>query len=423
MTSLRDGLPPYSVVGPNGHPRFAAPLLGRELVDEFPAAKDGGGHVYVYADDRWRRGGEDFYRAKIRERLGNSWKGIHGNETVAWIATTMTRLDVKPAENLVRVANGIVRVTKVVKLLEPGLEPLTPVTLPVRYVAAAKCPAFRKFVGEVMDPETRRIAQELMGYLLVPDNSAQKAFLLKGSGGNGKSVWMSVLRALLGPENVSARELSALSGEDKFSTADLYGKLANLCADISARELASSATLRAITGGDVISAQRKYGHGFEFVPFVRLVFSANKFPPIANPTNPMWDRWLVLPFNNRFRDTAAQDKDLTAKLTTPEELSGILNYALEGLVRYRRQGGFSTSKASTGALAEFKEASDAVRMFISEVIPEPGFYARPQTFEKYKAWAHNSGYKQLSKGSFFSRMDEVLGDAYKSGNDRGWRVK
>jgi putative DNA primase/helicase len=409
-------------------PRFAAPLMGQELLKEFPAAKDAGGLVYAYHDDAWRPDGEEFYRARVKQRMGSIWKPAHGNDVMAWIDATEVKLDPTPPLDRIRVANGILHIDFrrgrwIVTLRPHNPDPLTPVALPVTYDRAAKCPLFDTFMLEALTPGPRQTAQEIMGVLLVPDNSQQKAFLAKGDGGNGKSVWVRVIYALLGgAENCAAHELSAIS-DNRFAAADLYGKLANVCADISSRELSSSSLFRAITGGDPIMGEHKYKNAFTFTPYARLLFSANKFPPIANPSNALWDRWLVLTFDARFRGTAREDRKLPARLTTPEELSGILNYALAGLLRYRKQDGFTISRSSRAALDEFKLAADTVRAFIADEMTRPQFYERHERWLKYQVWCSHTGHQSLARNQFYRRMREVLGKELTVAGERGWRIK
>jgi putative DNA primase/helicase len=113
------------------------------------------------------------------------------------------------------------------------------------------------------DPEVRRVLYELVGYVQIPDNALQTAFMLLGPGANGKSTFINLLRALVGPENVAAIPLHQFD-DDRFATAGLYGKLANTFADLDSRALSSSSMFKAITGGDAIQAERKFRPAFTF---------------------------------------------------------------------------------------------------------------------------------------------------------------
>jgi putative DNA primase/helicase len=417
---------PYTVMSgrDNNRPRFAASKLARELLDETPAAKDAGGLVYSYRNNSWRRDGEGGYRKAVLERMGDHWQPKHPNEVVQWITDNAPTLDERPPLDRIRLLNGVLYVGRSRPRLEPhSVEPMTPIQLAVSYDPDAECPTFERYIEQALpSARVRRIAQEVMGYVLIPDNSHQKAVLAKGTAGTGKTTWINVVCSLLGNENYSAWPLHALA-DNRFAAADLYGKLANVCADLSSKELSSSSLFRAITGGDPIPGEHKYSRSFTFTPYARLIFAANAFPPIRNPTNALFDRWLVLPFDVRFRGTDAEDKRLREKLSASGEMSGILNYALEGLMRLRRQGAFTAAPESERALEEFRLAADTVASFIRDHLTQPGFYERAKTHVSYRQWCDATGHQAMSRNNFYERVRERLGDEVKVKGAHGWRVR
>ena len=125
---------------------------------------------------------------------------------------------------------------------------------------------------------------------------------------------------------------------------------------------------KSIVGGDPIRAERKNRDAFSYTPYARLIFSANEAPPTSDNSSAFFDRWLVLPFQKRFRgsDVAERDEGILDKITTPDELSGLLNHALAGLGRLHEQRRFSTTDDMNHALERFKTDSDSVAGFIEE---------------------------------------------------------
>ena len=150
--------------------------------------------------------------------------------------------------------------------------------------------------------------------------------------------------------------------EDRFSAGRLYGKLANICSDPPGERLSSSAMFKAITGCDRITAEVKYRDSFEFTPFARLLFSANRLPPSNDASQTFFDRWLVGPLANRFRHTRREipRRILEARLSTPNELSGALNKALDGLGRLRKSFRFTELKDSRAAMRKYQATNDAL---------------------------------------------------------------
>src|SRR5207302_7003645 len=117
-----------------------------------------------------------------------------------------------------------------------------------------------------------------------------------------------------------------------------------LYADLPDNILKSAGTFKMLTGGDSIMAERKFGHPFLFKNYAKLMFSCNKVPEVQEDSDAFFRRWIIITFPNKF-EGANDDRDMLSKLTTPEELSGIFNWALKGLKRLQQQGWqFSNSR-------------------------------------------------------------------------------
>ena len=148
-----------------------------------------------------------------------------------------------------------------------------------------------------------------------------------------------------------------------------------------------------------------------------MVFSANEAPPTSDSSDAFFDRWLIVPFQQRHRGTDHQDHDLLAKLTTPAELSGLLNYALAGLDRLHRQHGFSHVTSSEQAAERFRIDSDSAAGFCEECcnLNRDGRIAKPMLFAAYKGWCDQNNRRPLAATRFNRRLaelhhlDEVVG--------------
>lgn len=255
--------------------------------------------------------------------------------------------------------------------------------LPLWYDPEADCPLFKKFLSEVLYPEDIPTMQELFGYCLWRDYHIQKAFMLVGEGSNGKSTLIGVLKAFLGAENTASIAIQTLE-HDRFAVSTLYNKLANLYADLPDKALYSTGTFKMLTGGDPISADKKFRERFTFVNYAKLIFSANKLPQVFDNTDAFFRRWVIITFPNVFTEDKA-DKHLLEKLTTEEELSGILNWALEGLKRLLAQGHFSNTKSTEVLRDEYIRMSNPLQAFVNEYIKEDslGWIAKDEFYARY----------------------------------------
>ena len=139
----------------------------------------------------------------------------------------------------------------------------TTVQLPILYDPDAPCPAFDKYLSTTFEPDDLPLIEEILGWCLVPDRRFEQAVMLTGEGENGKSVFLDLVGYLLGETNVSNVALQDLE-ENRFRAAELYGKLANVFADLDARGLQSSSMFKTLTTGDFVTAERKHAQPFRF---------------------------------------------------------------------------------------------------------------------------------------------------------------
>jgi putative DNA primase/helicase len=261
----------------------------------------------------------------------------------------------------------------------------------------------------VLPTDAQSFTREVIGYTLIPDGSLRKAFMLLGSGSNGKSTFLSVLRHLLGRRNVSSVPLQAF-GESRFAAAEVYGRLANACGDLDARALRRSDMFKTMTGGtDAVMAERKYEHPFSFVPYATLLFSANEAPASSDQTDAYFDRWVVLPFEQRF-EGADVDVHLLAKLTAREELEGLLVQAVSGLMDLMERGRFDLPASVEAANAEYRQKIDTVATFLDEAC-ELGLdhsVTRSALYEGYREWCGRNGRMPIGQQSFGPRVRQLL---------------
>jgi putative DNA primase/helicase len=251
--------------------------------------------------------------------------------------------------------------------------------------------------------------------------SVQKAVLLLGEGSNGKSTYLTAAEAFVGQGNCATLSLQKLE-TDRFAAARLVGKLANICPDLPSDHLASTSTFKAITGGDRIVAEYKYGASFELRPFARLVFSANHPPRSGDASFAFYRRWLVVPFDAGFEPGSQRPRaDLDAELSDPRELSGALNRALEALVEMRLRGGFSEPRSTREALAEFRQTTDPLSVWLERnTVEHPeAMVAQDELRRTFNQFAENTGKPGMTPQSFGRALARAKPGVEKA--QRTWR--
>ncbi|MCZ2808294.1 MAG: phage/plasmid primase, P4 family, partial [Candidatus Bathyarchaeota archaeon] len=287
-------------------------------------------------------------------------------------STYMKREEFTAPIQYIPIKNGVLDISQnPVKLLKHDKKYYFTKQLPVAYHPEAECPKFLKFLSEILPDETHRLqVQEMFGWSLWRDYSHQIAFILIGEGSNGRSTLLNVLRSLLGDRNVAALSLQCLC-KNRFAVAELYQKFADIAPDIPRDKIEDSSAFKNLTGGDLLTAEKKFRNPFRFVNYAKLIFSANKLPYSKDKTYAYYRRWMLILFNIRFGDGGQPvDKRMLEKITTPEELSGILNWALEGLKRLNEQGDFTGRMSVAETEKYYERLVSPVYMFLSDCIAE-----------------------------------------------------
>jgi putative DNA primase/helicase len=255
-------------------------------------------------------------------------------------------------------------------------------------------------------PELIPLLEEIMGYCLIPDTRFEKAVMLLGPGSNGKSVFLDILVALLGVDNIANVALQDLE-ENRFRVAELFGKLATIFADLDDRALKSSSVFKTLVTGDRITAERKFSQPFSFRPYARLIFSANSLPLSRDRTHAFYRHWLIIPFDRIFEGESA-DKNLRAKLRN--ELPGILNRALNGLKRLFSENRFSDPQAVKSSLKKYQLQNDTVASFVTECVVEnpDGTTLKRIFYQAYRIWCEDQGLRPVSQRKVKASLEQVF---------------
>lgn len=280
--------------------------------------------------------------------------------------------------------------------------------LPFEYDPEAKAPMFQEYLDQVLpDKERQSVLAEYLGSVFIKNKNKklkeEKALILYGGGANGKSVFFEIVSALLGDENVSNYSLQSLTNENGYFRAKLANKLVNYASEINGK--LESSTFKQLVSGEPVEARLPYGQPFVLKQYAKLVFNCNELPKEVEQTNAYFRRFLIIPFDVVI-PPEKQDKNLHNKIIE-NELSGVFNWALEGLNRLLEQKGFSKCSAAEEAVAEYKKQSDSVKMFIDEndYVVSPNDYTLIKVLYKYyRQYCSEDGFKPVSKVNFNKRL-------------------
>lgn len=256
------------------------------------------------------------------------------------------------------------------------------------------------------DKEIRMLLEEMIGYCMFRRNELGKAFILTGSGSNGKSTLLNMLKTMLGKRNVSALDLKKLN--DRFSTVMIFGKLANIGDDISEEFITDAADFKKIVTGETIDAEQKGQPKFEFEPYVKLLFSANNIPRIGKgrDSTAILRRLIIVPFNAKFTSTDPDYVPFIGDLLKSQEaIEYLIQVGLVGLKRVLNNRNFTESEKVQRELEEFEENNNPILGFFKEldkdqVENEP----TNQVYKSYQEYCLSNSLQALSNGEFSKQV-------------------
>jgi putative DNA primase/helicase len=380
---------------------------------------DGTGHVYRLAKDTARAILLEAYAAEEGTEYKRLIKWAEKSESesrlnaMVNIARTEKEVAVSPADFdqdpwLLNVANGTVDL-HTGELRPHRREDLHTRLAPVAYKPKAPCPQWLAFLARITDQDEDLIGfmRRALGYSLTGDTSEQCFFLLHGSGANGKSTFIEVLRALLG-DYARQADASTFLHKDQDTPRNDLARLAGV-RFVSAVEAAAGRRLaevlvKQITGGDTITARFLYHEHFEFDPTFKVWLAANHKPEITATDYAMWRRIRLIPFTVTI-PKEEQDKRLLQKLKT--ELPGILAWAVEGCQEWQREG-LCEPGGVQAATAAYQEEMDPLGSFLTERCTLSPRVQTPASdlYDAYTKWCLANGEEAMTQTAFGRRLGD-----------------
>jgi putative DNA primase/helicase len=262
--------------------------------------------------------------------------------------------------------------------------------------------------AETMDNDREKISflRRAAGYSLVGDISEHCFMLLHGTGANGKSVFVEILRSLLGDYAVQADFSTFLVTKGNAIRNDIArlrgSRLVTAVESDAGRRLAEN-VVKHMTGGDTVAARFLYSEHFEFVPTFKLWLATNHRPRITGGDEAIWRRVRLVPFAVTI-PPESRDLRLIEKLKA--ELSGILNWALVGLAEWR-QGGLAVPDALVDAGEEYRRHEDSLGRFVDEhlTLEAKSEVGAGELYRVYSEWAYETGEFRMREKEFTEAME------------------
>lgn len=356
---------------------------------------------------------DDYRRRELLKHAMNSEKRQQLESMVQVAKTeqgvTISQSELDKDKYLLGVANGVINL-KTGGFIDNAKDKMITKQSGTTYDHGAKCPRWVQFVEEITnnDKELVEYLQKIVGYSLTGSTKEQILFFLYGHGANGKSVFVNTVQDLLGDYAMQTPVSSIMTrgkGSVNNDIARLRGATFVATTETEEGSKFNESEVKLLTGGDVITARHLHQEFFQYRPMFKLWISGNH-KPVPGDGYGIWRRLMLIPFNVRF-DKEHQDKELSSKLKA--ELPGILNWAIEGCLKWQDEG-LSIPKVIQDATKEYKSEMDRINSWMQECcIENPGdnqCERASDLYQSYKSWAKDTGEWEMNQRIFGTKLTD-----------------
>jgi len=334
--------------------------------------------MWIYQNGIYVEFGQTYILEFVRSMMGPLYTKQFATKVADRICTDTFKTDdeffINEDVDLIPVLNGILNIkTKQVTKFTPDLRFFN--KLPVVYDKLQKPKATLKFIRDIVkDDETVSLLQEIFGYCLLRENLVERAFMFIGSGRNGKSKLLDLLNRLVGYKNSMNLSLQDLSKENSYDTCKLFGKHINIGGDIPNTKIKDSSKLKGLVSREPSTHMRKFLPPLTFANHAKLLFACNELPDVQDSTDGWFDKWVKIDFPYKFVSDPKEpnekkiDVEILDRITTQAEMSGLLNWSLEGLERLLKNKDFTLTDDNKMTQKSWQELSSSMAFFLEEEI-------------------------------------------------------
>lgn len=284
----------------------------------------------------------------------------------------------------------------------------------ISFDQSATCPTWLAFLGSIFneDAELIEFLRRAIGYSLTGDVREQIMMICHGCGSNGKSVFLNILKKLLGGLSLQAApDLLMADNQRRHPTeqADLYGKRLVVCQETGEGRRFNETLVKQLTGGDAITARRMYEDNWTFNPTWKIWLSTNHKPEIRGTDHAIWRRVRLIPFNVTFHDPGKGDpvKDPRMEEKLTDELPGILAWAVRGALSWQAEG-IPAPQAVMAATDAYRAAQDTLAAWIGEccLVNRIADSKASLLYASYKEWCDQAGERPITQKKLGMRLVE-----------------
>lgn len=263
-------------------------------------------------------------------------------------------------------------------------------------------PTMDKIFEEWVGKEHVKTLYEIIAYCLLPYYPIHRLFCFIGSGMNGKSCFLGLLRKFIGKNNCTSTELDTLI-TSRFEISRLHKKLVCLMGETNFSEIEKTSIIKKLTGGDLIGYEYKNKNPFEECNYAKIIIATNNLPTTTDKTIGFYRRWCIIDFPNQF----SEEKEILDEIPEEEYESLALKCCsfLKDLLKKRK---FYNEGGVEERIEKYEAKSDFLQKFLDEFIQEDldEYISKADFYKKFKEWCVENRHRKMAENTLGKKMKE-----------------
>lgn len=382
------------------------------------------GRLHIYRDGIYEAG-DDYIEAAMIKHIPTLNRSKR-QEVLAYLKLLVNKESGMADVNLIAFENGVLNIADD-SFNEFSPEYVITNKIPHKYNPDAKSELLDKVMAKLAcgDENVHKLLYQSIGYCFYRRNELRKSFFLLGEKRNGKSTFLDMVGTLLGEDNTANLDLADIG--DRFRTADLNGKLANIGDDINDEWISNTSIFKKVVAGDIVTAEQKYEKTFKLRSFAKFFFSANAIPRLGRgkDSSAVLDRLVIIPFEAKFtKDDEDYDPFIKYKLRSEEVMEALIAKAIPALKDVLIDQEFAHCSKVDASLVEFEKSNNPILEFFEE-INESEYLNEPikAVYQRYSTFCISNNLHAISALEFQQQMKKEFGLVIRTVEQNGKKVR
>ncbi|MBD3262949.1 hypothetical protein GF374_01045 [Candidatus Woesearchaeota archaeon] len=264
-------------------------------------------------------------------------------------------------------------------------------------------PIIDKIFEEWVGKEYKKTLYQIIAYCMIPDYPIHRIFCFIGSGLNGKSKFLELLRKFVGENNICSTELDILL-KSRFEITKLHKKLVCMLGETNFNELSKTSILKRLTGGDTIGFEYKNKDAFDDYNYAKILISTNNLPTTTDKTIGFYRRWMIIDFPNSFNEK----KDILNKIPN-EEFENLAYRSIIELNNLLENREFHNEGSINERMKKFEEKSDPLGKFLKEFTTDSieSYITKRDFSKKFHEWCVENRFRTYADNTLGRKMKEL----------------